>query len=288
MGTALGRALQRRGHNIQLVVTKHASSARKAASFISERTIPLTERELVKAPETLANSDVLLICTPDDALEVVAKQLANAIAATHRSSGPRFALHTSGAVSSEVLAPLKAAGLKVASLHPLVSVPHANADPNSFSAVHFCIEGQPAAIRLARMLVRDLNGHSFTIASEAKPLYHAAAAISSGHVVALFDLAIEMLVKCGLSKRTAQKILAPLLISTAATLVSNTPAKALTGPFARGDIGTTRKHLRAMKANHLNEATVLYSALGLRAVGLAMTTKRDRTALKNIAKLLSR
>lgn len=235
-------------------------------------------------------SDLLLISTPDDALEAVSQRLAAIIRRSggDRSKAPSFALHTSGALSSEVLAPLRALGISVGSLHPLVSISDAAPDQDAFRAVHFCVEGDRAAVRVARSLVKELNGKPFTISSEAKPLYHAAATVSSGHVTALFDLATEMLQECGLSKHRARQILAPLLKSTAANLGTQSPAEALTGPFARGDFATVQKHLAAMKAKKMSEAADLYAALGLRAVKLAESTKSNRSSAKDIKKLLSR
>jgi predicted short-subunit dehydrogenase-like oxidoreductase (DUF2520 family) len=168
-----------------------------------------------------------------------------------------------------------------------VSVADATTAEDSFRSAHFCVEGDRTAARAGHSLAKDLGGHSFTISSEAKPLYHAAAAISSGHVVALFDFAIEMLQECGLTKRRAQEILSPLVTSTAANLGAKSPTEALTGPFARGDVATVGKHLAAMKAKKMKEAAELYSVLGLRAARLA-TTKGNRKSLEEIKKLLSR
>jgi predicted short-subunit dehydrogenase-like oxidoreductase (DUF2520 family) len=254
----------------------------------------LVDRQLNHAPAVtvrrLVQSDLLLISTPDDVLKAVAARLAGTIrrAGPDRGKAQRFVLHTSGAVSSEVLAPLRAAGFSVGSLHPLVSVAGAFPALDPFRGAHFCIEGDRAAARVARSLVKELGGHPFTISSEAKPLYHAAATVSSGHVTALFDLAIEMLQECGLTKRRARQILAPLLTSTAANLGAQTPAEALTGPFARGDVATVRTHLAAMKAKKMTDAADVYAALGLRAVKLTESTKRNRKSAKDIKNLLSR
>ena len=67
------------------------------------------------------------------------------------------------------------------------------------------VEGDKAALRVGKAIVRDLGGKSFSIRSEDKPLYHAAAVMSAGNVVALFDVALEMLVQCGLTRKTAQQ-----------------------------------------------------------------------------------
>jgi predicted short-subunit dehydrogenase-like oxidoreductase (DUF2520 family) len=294
MGTALGIALRRSGYRIEVVISKTPSSARRAAKLIGGGVVTLAESQRANAPaETmrrLVDSDLLLISTPDDALEAVASRLARTIhrPSTDRGKTQRFVLHTSGAVSSDVLAPLRTLGYSVGSLHPLVSIADAAAAQDCFSGTHFCVEGDGAAVRIAGILVKNLGGHSFTISSEAKPLYHAAATVSSGHVTALFDLAIEMLEECGLTTRQAQQILAPLLTSTAANLVAKSPAAALTGPFARGDVATVRKHVAAMKSKKMTEAVDLYSAVGLRALGLVESTKRNRRSLKDIKKLLSR
>ena len=294
MGTALGLALRRAGHHIEVVVTKSRPSARRAAKLIGSGAAALAEPQLTNPPaETVrrfVESELLLISTPDDALEAVAARLAGTFrrAGAGRGKAPQFALHTSGAVSSAVLAPLRALGFSVGSVHPLVSVAGAAAAPDPFRGAHFCVEGDRAATRVARSLVKELGGHPFTISSEAKPLYHAAATVSSGHVTALFDLAIEMVQECGLTKRRAQQILAPLLRSTAANLVAQSPAEALTGPFARGDVATVVRHLAAMKAKKMTEAGDLYAALGLRAVRLVKSTKPNRKSAKDIKKLLSR
>lgn len=294
MGTALGVALRRAGYRIEVVVTRTPATARRAAKLIGGGAEALAERKRRNATAATfhrpVESDLLLISTPDDALEAVAAGLAGTIrrARTKPFKTQRFALHTSGAVSSEVLAPLRAVGFSVGSLHPLVSVADAANERNCFRGAHFCVEGDRAATRLARSLTKDLGGHSFTISSEVKPLYHAAATVSSGHVTALFDLAIEMLEECGLTKRRARQILVPLLTSAAANLGAKSPREVLTGPFARGDVATVEKHLAALQTLKMKDAIGLYSALGLRAARLAETKKRNRRSLIDIKKILSR
>src|SRR5688572_16583609 len=93
--------------------------------------------------------------------------------------------------------------------------------------------------------------------------------------------------ECGLTKRRARQILAPLLTSTAANLNAQSPADALTGPFARGDVATVRKHLAAMKAKKMTKAADLYAALGLRALRLSESAKRHLRSAKDIRNLLS-
>src|SRR5262249_33442753 len=143
----------------------------------------------------------------------------------------------------------------------LVSVAEATSTPEIFRDVFFCVEGEARAVRVARMLVAQLGGRSFTIKPESKPLYHAAAVMTSGHVTALFDLAMLMLRQCGLPAREAQRVLLPLLRSTTTNLEAHNPAHALTGPYARGDFETARQHLTALRASELIDASEVYKVL---------------------------
>ncbi len=291
MGTTLGRALLQLGYSIDVVVTQHASSARRAAKLLkSEGTTPEQLSRLESVRERLLNSDFLLISTPDDALESVALQLAKIFKSfkskTRKHS--RIAMHTSGAISSDVLKPLRGAGFALASLHPLISIADTKSTQAALRNAYFCVEGDREATKLARTIVRKLGGHSFTIEAKSKALYHAAAVMTSGHLTALFDLAIEMLKRCGLSERRARNVLLPLLESTATNLVSRSAARALTGPFARGDVKTAEMHLAALKSAGPEAALAAYLILGSRSLELARTMHADFPSLDAMSRLLSR
>jgi predicted short-subunit dehydrogenase-like oxidoreductase (DUF2520 family) len=179
-------------------------------------------------------------------------------------------------LSSEILAPLRARGWSTGSLHPLISV----TDPHTpLDGAFWCVEGEPRAARLAKAIVRDLGGTSFSINAAEKPLYHAAAVMTAGHVTALFDVALEMLVACGLTRKTARQILQPLLASTVHNLETKEPAQALTGSFARGDVETIKRHLAALREHKLNDALELYCRLGQRSIKLSKKGKGIRRIL---------
>jgi len=255
-------------------------TSRRAAAAVNSRSLAATIAHLEErnspALRKLAASDLIVIATPDAAIEPVATKLASLVQSeVVASKKTRTVLHTSGAISSTVLNPLRLAGFATGSLHPLVSVSDAKSSRGIFHEVYFCVEGDARAVRLARKLVTQLGGRSFTIAPESKPLYHAAAVMTSGHVVALFDLALLMLRKCGLSTRDAQRVLLPLLRSTTTNLEKNTPAHALTGPYARRDFETARKHLTALQESGLDDVNEVYRILARHSLALGKTLKRD-------------
>lgn len=282
LGQALAIALQSAGYPVLALVARRGQKAGKAAALLGTRPRPLAlaADQLMKLPST----DLIIIATPDDAIEETARRLASFSQGQRR----RTVLHTSGALSSEVLAPLAAAGFQTGSLHPLVSISEPASGAEALRGAFYCLEGTGKAKLLAESIVRDLGGHSFSIKPESKALYHAAAVMASPHLVALFDLATEMLAACGLSKRNAQKVLVPLLESTVNNLKASNSEKALTGTFARGDVATVRRHLKALSGKELAEALDVYRLLGLRSVQLAEKNGLDPLLLEQIRKLLLR
>jgi predicted short-subunit dehydrogenase-like oxidoreductase (DUF2520 family) len=281
LGTALAIALTSKGYPVVAVAARRAAHARKSISLsgLSSQTLALGADQL----EQLPPSDLVLITTPDDVIAEIARNFAKLRrSARHRATF----LHTSGALSSEVLSPLAKAGFPTGSMHPLVSVSDSVAGADALHGAFYCIEGDSVALRFAKSIVRDLNGTSFNIRPESKALYHAAAVMASPHMVALFDLATEMLVSCGLKRKEARNVLAPLVQSTVNNLTRTSPEKALTGTFARGDLATVKRHLKALSTKQLAEALEIYKLLGLHSLQLAAKRGLDPKLANQIRKAI--
>lgn len=270
LGTTLAVALEARGYSIRSLVARRAQSARRATALLNGKAETFGASQL----NSLRFSNLVLICVPDDQIARIAAQLST----LNYDSGPT-ALHTSGALSSEVLSPLRAKGWSTGSVHPLISVSHAK---DSIEGAFWSVEGDARAVRIAKALVRDLGGTSFSIRTADKPLYHAAAVMTSGNVTALFDVALEMLAECGLTRKTARRILQPLLVSTVHNLGTKDPAAALTGTFSRGDVETVKRHLASLKEHKLAEALQLYALLGKRSLKLTKNHPQITEILKSV------
>ena len=280
LGGALALALQRSGYPIVGLVASHLRKAEAVARMLrlagnSISPLALAAKDL----ERLPSSGIVLISTPDDEIEKLATRLA-----AHAET--RTVLHTSGALSSAVLAPLARKGLYTGSLHPLVSVSESKAGADALAGAFFCVEGDPHAMRVARRIVRDLKGSAFSIPTGKKALYHAAAVIASPHTTALFDIAVNTLVTAGLDRKTARRVLIPLLESTVQNLKTSDPADALTGTFARGDLATVERHLKALAGKEHRQVLQVYRLLGLHALELAKTNGLDQKVINAIKKLL--
>lgn len=283
VGQAFAIALSSCGYPISALVFR---DRRKVEAFSEwETSLPpvtaLLASDELRAYE-LPDSDLTFLTTPDDVIEETAQKLSKSWGGNRSGT----VLHTSGALSSEALSPLRAQGFETGSIHPLVSISEPLAGAAALRGAFYCLEGTGEATSLAQRIVEDLAGTSFTIKPEDKALYHAAAVMAAPHLITLFDIALELLSACGLSAEQAQKVFMPLLESVANNLKTQTPGQSLTGTFARGDIDTVRKHLKALTDANVPQALEVYELLGLHALQLAEKNRLDPERAEAIRKLL--
>jgi predicted short-subunit dehydrogenase-like oxidoreductase (DUF2520 family) len=198
---------------------------------------------------------VILIATPNDEITVVSQELARIGEEELRG---RVVLHTSGAMDSTVLEAVRKRGAKVGSLHPLQSFSGVAAP--SLEGKIFAIEGETQAVRVARRIARALGGSPVRIVASKKLLYHAAAAMAAGHVLALEEAAMQLLLSLGMRRSEAVRALLPLTRQVLENLETLGPRAAWTGPLSRGDYKVVRAHLEALQESP-EEFAQAYEAL---------------------------
>jgi len=201
VGRALGRRLREFGWRIGVVAARTEASARKAVRFIGERAG--TGRE---SPGRFFGSTTILVSVPDDVIARVADELARMGGEELRG---KVVLHTSGALNAGVLQSVRACGAAAASMHPMQTfsgVGVAAAGRQKFSG----LEGDEIAVRVARKIARELGGTPVSIAAAMKPLYHAAGAFAAGHMLALEEAGVQMLMRAGMKRREATRALLSL------------------------------------------------------------------------------
>jgi len=293
VGTAFALALNKSGHTISLIVARRAARAKRASKLAGGQGLGLSaeqfRRLLPKHRELLEQSSLILIATPDDVIASIADELAELLRFRTAALGEQVALHTSGALASNVLRPLRQLRISVGALHPLVSISEARGGAEWLTRAYFSVEGDAAATQLGKRIVRDLGAQAFTISPSAKPLYHAAALMASPNLTALVDIALEMLNRCGLPANRSQRVLLPLIQSTIDNLAAADPSRSLTGTFKRGDVATVQKHVDAISSQKLFDALEAYVLLGRRSMKLAKRKPASRTEIDHIlARALSR
>jgi predicted short-subunit dehydrogenase-like oxidoreductase (DUF2520 family) len=140
------------------------------------------------------------------------------------------------------------------------------------------IEGDDAAMGVAEALVAALGARPRRLLPEAKPLYHAAAALAAGGTVALLSLAAQAWVRAGIPEEEARPALAALARQAAAGAAEQEFEQALTGPIARRDTGTLRAHLKALSGRP--ELLEIYVLLALEALRRTPGRGREQEILE--------
>ena len=242
VGGALGRLLYERGWRIGPVVTRSIKTARAARGRIG------SGQPQAGLSDAVLSADVILIATPDGAIartaEVLA-QLGSSSARRHRLWAGKIVLHTSGALRSDVLKPLVLRGASAGSLHPLQTF-SGRAVP-SLTGATWAIEGSLAAVRMARRISGELSGIVVVVPPRRKSAYHAGAALAAGHVLAVVEAAVRMLLNAGFSRKNAVRALLPLTRQTLANFERLGPHASWTGPLSRGDFAVIREHVYALR-----------------------------------------
>jgi predicted short-subunit dehydrogenase-like oxidoreductase (DUF2520 family) len=258
LGGALALALSRHGYSVGEFVHRGADNARN----ISELLDPHPALTAI-TDDTPIRSEIVLIATPDPEIQAAAASVSS------RLVDRPVVMHTSGSLSSDILADLRSSGASVASLHPLVSISDPILGAEKFTNAYFCIEGDDRSVTAAKEIALALGGKPFSIDTALKPLYHASAVMASGHFVALEDIVIEMLSKCGLSSEKAKEILMPLIQSSVENLAAQSNERALTGTFARADLEAFERHLTSFEGRVDGDTREIYLLLARRSLELA-------------------
>ncbi len=258
LGTALARRLAACGYPLAALASKRLSSARTLAARVRAESVS------DRAWEVLTAARVVFLTTPDGVIQDACEQIAG-------EGGWRpdtLVYHCSGAHSSALLAPARAAGAVVGSLHPLQSFASTAIKGNPFDGIVMSVEGDEQAVKTGHAIAEDLGATCFTIRTDTKTLYHASAVVASNYLVTLLEFAFRLIEAAGIDRRDAFGVLKPLIDGTLANVEAVGIPEALTGPVARGDVATVGAHLDAIAAQ-APDLESLYKLLGRHTVAVA-------------------
>src|SRR3954471_3371192 len=275
LGGALAVGLSEAGYGIDSLIYRDRRPPRSLSNAIVSPHLTLSIKKAIAI-----DSPIVIIATQDE-------ELPNAISALSAKVKPGSTVfHTSGSIPSDILNDFRESGSAVASLHPLASISNWTDGKTRFAASYFCLEGDAKAVRVGSQIAKRLGARSFEIESRYKSLYHAAALTAAGHVTALFDIAVDFMIKAGVDRKMARRLLQPLLLGVAQNLNEKDTDAALTGTFARGDIGTMLRHLEALSLNDSRDEMLIYIELGLHSIKLAERHGLDPAKAKGMRKQL--
>jgi len=272
VGTALAIKLSDGGYAVVTVSSRSQASAEKLAQAIAGCRAVDTSQAVADAAE------FVFITTPDGAIATVAS-------AVNWHPG-QSVVHCSGADSVDTLEPAKKLGAKVGAFHPLQTFASVEQAIDNISGSTFTLEAEQPLLDTLKEMARTLDGNFIELAAGDKVLYHAAAVIACNYLVTLVKLATDLWQTFGVEPDRAARALLPLLQGTIANIDKVGIPKCLTGPIARGDTGTIRKHLDALQKA---APTLLptYCELGRQTIPIALAKGRiDRRQAEELQTLL--
>ncbi|HET7677132.1 MAG TPA: DUF2520 domain-containing protein [Candidatus Limnocylindrales bacterium] len=208
----------------------------------------------------LDDVDIAFLTVPDDAIAPVAGSM--------RLYSGQGIVHTSGLLPAAVLSPAMAAGTLAGSFHPLVAFAEPDTARAALRGATVAIEGDEALVSVLAELAEAVGAQPVRLPSGGKAAYHAAAVLAAGGFVALLDAIAEVGRGAGLDEAGALAVYGPLVRQSLANAERLGIRAALTGPIVRGDRGTLRAHMDALRALAPG-ALGLYAAAARREIALA-------------------
>ena len=263
--------LQRAGYAVEAILARtHGASLRKAQRLAKQ----VGARALMKP--TALRAHVIWFCVPDAQIASAARALATCPPASQLGWKGKIAFHSSGALASDELAVLRKRGAALASVHPLMTF--VQGSQPSLAGVPFAIEGDAAAVRLARRIVRDIGGQPYSIRKNHKAAYHAWGTFASPLFTSLLATTEQVATLAGVDPKAAKRRMIPILLQTLANYAISGAPGAFSGPIVRGDIATVKSHLAVLR--DLPAARDVYTALARSA--LQYLPAKNKTELKQL------
>lgn len=187
--------------------------------------------------------DLCLICVSDDHIEEVSK----ALALRRETLEDTIFVHTSGALSSQVLDALSCRNNITASFHPMQSFPP-GAGKEIFKDIYFGLEGDVRSFELLEHVASALEAKVKKLTSEEKAILHLGGVFVSNFLSALTLTASSVISEKGIGDdRFVREYYAPLIRKTIENIIEKGFPQALTGPAVRGDEATIKTHLSLLE-----------------------------------------
>jgi len=255
VGTALAIRLSGKGYPVVAVSSRTITSAERLAESVPGC------RAYGSAQAVSDGAQLVFITTTDDVIAKVASEI--------RWNTDQGVVHCSGADSTDILEPAKKYGALVGAFHPLqtfASMAHAI---ENIPGSTFAIEAEEPLLTTLQGMATALEGTFIRLSAGNKVLYHAAAVVACNYLVTLVKLATDLWQSFGVSSQQATRSLLPLLRGTLNNIDNVGIPDCLTGPIARGDSGTIKKHIDALERSAPGILST-YRELGLQTIPIAL------------------
>jgi predicted short-subunit dehydrogenase-like oxidoreductase (DUF2520 family) len=257
------------------VCNRSLQSSRKAVEGLGAGT-PVVSLNQFKA------ADFWLIGTSDEQIAPTAGKMCEAPANLQNS----IVFHLCGRHGPEILAPLTAAGCRVAAIHPVRSLTHERITLAEFEGTAIVAEGTQETLDALRTLFVSIGGVWLPVKNINRGLYHAALSIISNVTKGVTWKAQNWLENAGIPHPMAVAVAQKLLAITVEDIARSGAKHSITGPIVRGDTSTVEVHLKALEDGPATDVEI-YRVLARTVFELAMDRgDLDEATLKCFATLL--
>lgn len=265
VGTAFGTRLAEKGYPVMGAMDILPAESKRFAATIPGCSVYPTAQALADA------MDFVFITTPDDVIGVVAAEV--------KWRPGQSVIHCSGANSTAVLAHARELGGHVGCMHPCNSFASIQQSIENLPGSTFTLEAEEPVLSDLKEFASSLNGRFMELREEDKALYHAAVCIACNYLYTVVHLGTDLWKHFGIGQSDALAANLPILTGTLNNIAHVGFPGCLTGPIARGDVGTIRKHIEALEEREPS-LVALYKALGLATIpiGLAKGTLSEQKA----------
>jgi len=217
-------------------------------------------------PRSVSDANTIILAVRDDQIDDAIAELIDTGPGNRLATGT-VVLHTSGSAEPELIPRLSERGLGGGTFHPLIPFANPEKVPELLKKAWIGIDGDDLARATSRRIAGHIGSRTLEIPPGGKPLYHAAAVMSSNFPVVLAELASEVLSAIGIPERSAQQAVRGLMEAAVSNLSDHSPTEALTGPLVRGEVDTILRHLAALRGDA--DARAVYKRLSLAALTMA-------------------
>jgi predicted short-subunit dehydrogenase-like oxidoreductase (DUF2520 family) len=230
--------------------------------------------------EAARDADIVLIATPDGAIEGVCRRVAE----SGLEVAGKIFLHMSGAVTLSALDSARERGATTLCVHPLQTFADLDGAIRSLPGSTFAVTCSPEVEPWARGLVEEMGGRMLLVKEGDKALYHAAAVMACNFLTIVEYAAFEACLGLGFSEQEAAEAFMPLVRATIENVARMGAVESLTGPLARGDAGTLEANLAAL-GRFDPDIAELYRSVSL--YGLRLVAERGELDEDTIGKMRS-
>ncbi len=273
VGTALAIKLNSRDYPVVAVASRSQASAGNLAERVKGCSAVSSSQDVADAAE------LVFITTPDDAIASVAAQVD-----WHRGQG---VVHCCGAESTDILAPARKSGARTGAFHPLQIFASVEKALENIPGSTVAIEAEPPLLETLKDIATALGGQWIELKAGDRVVYHASAVVACNYLVTLEKLATDLWQTFNVPRQQAVQALLPLIRGTIRNIETVGIPDCLTGPIARGDIGTVKKHLDALE-KAAPDLLSTYRELGLKTIPVALDKgKIDEQRAKELEAVLT-